>query len=111
MFTRSIPIKLGYKFWYLCSSEGNLFNFNPYLKKDVDQPKELLGIKVVNKLTEVLPSDEKENYELFFDHLFSKMGIMTVLKGRKMKSIGTIRENCLKSVAVGFKANPKKKGN
>ena len=30
MFMRGKPIKFGYKFWCLCSSNGYLFNFDPY---------------------------------------------------------------------------------
>ena len=90
MFMRGKLIKFGYKCCCLCSLEGYLFNFNPYFWKDADQSNESLGIRVINILIEVLPTDETKNFELIFNDFFTSMEIMTILKDRKIKDTGTI---------------------
>ena len=64
MFVRGKLIKFGYKFCCLCNSEEYYFNFNSYLGKDAAQLNEPSGIRVINKLAEVLPIDKTENHEL-----------------------------------------------
>ena len=61
-------LNLGTNFGASAVPERYLFHFNPYLEKDADQPNEPLGIKVVDKLAEVISTDETENHELFFDY-------------------------------------------
>lgn len=92
MFMRGKPIKFGYKCWCLCSSNGYLYNFEPYCGKNeaMEGP---LGVRVITNLISAIPADQYENHELFFDNFFTSHDIMCKLRELKMKATGTIREN------------------
>lgn len=92
MYMRGKPIKFGYKIWCLCSSNGYLYNFSPYVgKSEVEQGP--LGQRVISKLTSVLHKDDIEDYEIFFDNFFTSVPTLIMLKDRKLKASGTVREN------------------
>ncbi|XP_014789159.1 piggyBac transposable element-derived protein 3-like [Octopus bimaculoides] len=108
MFMRSKPIKFGYKFWCLCSYNGYLFNFDPYYGKGDSDSKEPLGMRVVKKLTDVLPSGE-QSYQLFFDNFFTSIETLALLREKHLKATGTIRENCCKKCPmIDYKTMQKK---
>ena len=89
MFMREKPIKFGYKFWCLCSANGYMYNFVPYYGKGDSDGKEPLGMRVVKKLTEVLPSND-QSYQLFFDNFFTSIETLLLLQEKRLKAIGTI---------------------
>lgn len=99
-FMRGKPIKFGYKFWCLCSFDGYLYNFDPYLGKGQDTSTDPLGQRVISMLTDVLPSDQTEKYEVFFDNFFTNIETMKLLKNKNIKATGTIRENRTKQCPV-----------
>ena len=65
MFMKGKPIKFGYKFWCLCSDDGYLYNFAPYLGKENEPNNEPLGIRVIKNLTSIIPKEEATNHEIF----------------------------------------------
>ena len=108
MFMRGKPIKFGYKFWCLCSANGYIYNFDPYYGKGSDDSKYPLGMRVVKKLTEVLPANNQP-YELFFDNFFTSVETLSLLQEKSLKATGTIRENrCKKCPLIDSKAMKKK---
>ena len=92
MYMKGKPIKFGYKIWCLTSSTGYLYQFQPYLGKDSANENQPLGGRVITKLISVIPEDDIENHELFFDNFFTSVDTMAMLKDRKLKATGTIRE-------------------
>ena len=108
MFMRGKPIKFGYKFWCLCSANGYMYNFDPYYGKGDSDGKEPLGMRVVKKLTEVLPSND-QSYQLFFDNFFTSIETLSLLQEKRLKATGTIRENRWKKcLLIDCKAMKKK---
>ena len=109
MFMRGKPIKFGYKFWCLCSSNGYLFNFDPYFGKGEKYDKEPLGMRVVKKLAKIVPSGKEQSYQIFFDNFFTRFETLLFLQRKNMKATGTIRENrCKKCPIMDCKTMKKK---
>ena len=85
MFMRDKLIKFGYKFWCLCNSNGYLFNFDPNFGKGESDGKEPLGMGVVKKLTEVVPSSKEQSYQIFFDNFFTSFETLVLLQKKISK--------------------------
>jgi len=99
-FIRGKPIRWGYKLWTGTNRLGYIEWFEPYQGANTklsDEYKSLgLGASVVLEFVDTLKaSDNKMNYHIFFDNLFSSLPLLSELKSRGVKGTGTIRENRL----------------
>lgn len=86
------PIRFGFKYWCLCSSEGYLFSFIPYAGASENNNKEFkLGENVVLRL---LSNLEKTNQHcVAFDNFFTSHRLMSLLSSKGYFATGTVREN------------------
>lgn len=100
-FIRGKPVRFGYKDWMLCSSSGYCFAFDTYCGKNNNKysTTETLGAKVVLSLLEKLEFPEK--HVVYFDNYFTTLELMKLLREKKIRATGTIRENRLKKCPIG----------
>lgn len=87
-FIKGKPIRYGFKFWCLSTSEGYLLKFDPYCGAGDKKEGKSLGSSVTEKLClEYLP----ENSTIFIDNFFNSLPLLNDLKNENIKCIGTIR--------------------
>ena len=73
-YMKGKPINFGYKVWCLNTNNGYLIQCEPYSGKGDYNPKHGLGVSVVTKLIQKLPSDFKFN--VTFDKLFVSLNLL-----------------------------------
>lgn len=92
MFIRGKPIRFGYKYWCLCSSNGYLYKLIPYAgASEKNNRMYSLGENVVLQLLSVV---EKPNqHTITFDNFFTSFKLMCHLTTLGYFATGTVREN------------------
>lgn len=92
MFSTDKPIRFGFKYWCLCSSDGYLFAFIPYAGgSDSNNTSFGVGENVVLRL---LSNVEHPNQHcVSFDNYFTSHKLMCVLSSKGYFATGTVREN------------------
>lgn len=95
MFIRGKPIRFGFKYWNLCSSDGYCYAFIPYggasATKDPQYEGLGLGETVVLKLLSHLQNPSQ--HCVAFDNFFTSHQLMCRLSSLNYFATGTIREN------------------
>lgn len=109
MFIRGKPIRFGFKFWNLCSSEGYLFHFQPYLGANTNNQNGYgLGENVVMQLLQ--HCNNPGNHTVAFDNFFTSWKLLVRLNEEGFFAVGTVRETrTAKAPMVDCKAIKKKK--
>ena len=106
MFMRNKPVKFGYKFWVLASSNGYPYNVMLYTGKDSVKPSsDGLGSRVVQQLLQVV--EDPHSHTVTFDNFFSSIDLLSSLKLKGFGATGTIRENRLKDCPLRKPASSK----
>lgn len=91
MFMQGKPVRFGFKVWCLCSADGYLFQFIPYVGRDKKINCDLgLGASVVLQLLDVV--NDPQNHAVYFDNFFTSHKLMVELLARKFCATGTVRE-------------------
>lgn len=98
MFMHNKPVKFGYKFWVIASSNGYPFSLQMYLGKNEDRGNETLGTFVVNKLLTVV--NNMGCHTVTFDNFFSSYDLFVHLAKQNLAATGTIRYNRLKGAPL-----------
>lgn len=92
MYIKGKPIRFGYKLWDLCSSNGYLYKFIPYVGAEDNFDKEIgLGAQTVLRLTECIEFPSR--HQLFFDNFFTGYPLMCILADKGLCATGTVRVN------------------
>ena len=99
-YIRSKPIRLGYKFWFLCGADGYPYNFELCKGKD-DGRKEPLGTSVVKRMSSIIESDKCKNHILHFDNFFTSYSLLVDLTGKNLRAMGTVQSNRTESCFFG----------
>lgn len=92
MFIKGKPIRFGYKYWCLCSSDGYLYQFIPYAGACEKNDRTYgLGENVVLRLL----SNVKQpiQHTVTFDNFFTSHKLMCRLSALGYFATGTVREN------------------
>ena len=89
-FIRGKPVRFGYKFWFLCSSDGYPYNFELY-KGRVGDRKTQLGREVVTNMAKVIK--EPANHILHHDNFFTSKDLLEELAAKGQRAVGTMRTN------------------
>ncbi|XP_028658906.1 piggyBac transposable element-derived protein 2-like [Erpetoichthys calabaricus] len=90
-FIKGKPIRFGYKYWAICSSEGYCYTFSLYCGKETTATDVPLGSRVV--LNAVQHIADPSSYALYFDNFFTNMDLLSQLADRGFRATATIREN------------------
>ncbi|XP_036329436.1 piggyBac transposable element-derived protein 3-like [Rhagoletis pomonella] len=92
MFIKGKPIRFGYKYWCLASSEGYLYQLLPYAgASEQEDPGFGLGERVVLSLLSHLEARAKRT--VTFDNFFTSHKLMTRLSNDGFFALGTVRDN------------------
>lgn len=92
MFIKGKPIRFGYKYWCLSSSEGYLYQFIPYAGASVhESPGFGLGERVVLSLMSHL--EDRAKHTVTFDNFFTSHKLMARLSNDGIFALGTVRDN------------------
>lgn len=87
-FIKGKPIRYGFKFWCLTTSEGYLLRFNPYCGSGDKIEGKTLGSSVTEKLClNYLPAGST----VFLDNYFNSLVLLHTLRAHNINCIGTIR--------------------
>ena len=107
MFMKYKPVKFGYKFWVLASSQGYPFHLIFYTGKDMTRNGRPLGQFVINYLLDV---NLQENYHsLSFDNFFSSYLLFTELLEKEIAATSTMRSNRIPKNPLLCESEMKKK--
>lgn len=95
MFIKGKPVRFGFKYWCICSSDGYLYKFIPYAGKSTKDyvGKEKIGLEtqvVINLMSVVTKPNE---HQIYFDHFFTNYDLMVRLNKMGIYATGTIRDN------------------
>ena len=99
-YIRNKAIRFGYKFWFLCGTDGYPYNFQLYKGKD-DGLKEPLGTSGVKRMSSIIESDKCKNHILHFDKFFTNYYLLVDLAGKNIRAIGTVGSNRTESCFFG----------
>lgn len=92
MFIKGKPIRFGYKYWCLASTEGYLYQFIPYAgASEQEDPGFGLGERVVLSLLSHL--EDRAKHTVTFDNFFTSHKLMTRLSNDGFFALGTVRDN------------------
>lgn len=93
MFIKGKPIRFGYKYWCLASTEGYLYQFMPYAGActEHEDPGFGLGERVVLSLLSHL--EDRSKHTVTFDNFFTSHKLMTRLLHDGFFALGTVRDN------------------
>ena len=78
MFIWGKPIRFEHKNWFICSDDGNPFEFIPYQGKPDGKKAGPLGLKVIKEVFEVVADPRK--HDVFFDNFFTSLPLLEELK-------------------------------
>ncbi|GLV61238.1 hypothetical protein CBL_21067, partial [Carabus blaptoides fortunei] len=96
-FIKGKPIRYGFKFWCLNSSEGYLLKFSPYCGAGDKKEGKTLGTSVTEKLClNYLP----QGSTVFIDNFFNSLLLLDELKSHNINCIGTIRADRVERAPV-----------
>lgn len=96
-FIKGKPIRYGFKFWCLNSSEGYLLKFSPYCGAGDKKEGKTLGTSVTEKLClNYLP----QGSTVFIDNFFNSLPLLDELKSHNINCIGTIRADRVERAPV-----------
>ena len=88
----------GYKNWVLTSDDGYKYKIIPYEVKVMDRDCGPPGPRVVNSLFEVV--ENPACHEIFFDNVFTSVGLLKSLPAQGIQATGTIRANRLNNIPL-----------
>nr|XP_023011723.1 piggyBac transposable element-derived protein 2-like [Leptinotarsa decemlineata] len=89
-FIKGKPIRYGFKFWCLATSEGYLLKFNPYCGAGEKLHGKTLGSSVCENLClNYLP----EQSTIYIDNYFTSLPLLHTFRGYNLNCIGTIRSD------------------
>lgn len=92
MFIKGKPIRFGFKYWNICSSEGYCFQFLPYAGVSQSYDKKFgLGENVVVQLLGFCA--EPKHHTVAFDNFFTSHKLMVRLNAEGYFAVGAVREN------------------
>lgn len=98
------PIRFGFKYWCMCSSDGYLFSFIPYGGASDNNNKNLgLGENVVLRLLSKL--DKPNQHCVAFDNFFTSHRLMCLLSSKGYFATGKVRENRTGTLAKKGRGN------
>ncbi|PNJ08718.1 PGBD2 isoform 1 [Pongo abelii] len=91
---RGKPVRLGYKIWCGTTSRGYLVWFEPSQGTLFTKPDRSLdlGGSMVIKFVDALQERGFLPYHIFFDKVFTSVKLMSILRKKGVKAIGTVRE-------------------
>lgn len=97
-FIRGKPVRFGYKFWCLCSTEGLLISFKLYEGKDTGYEKgRTIGESVVETLAKgVVPTGSSG----YIDNFFTTLPLLESFRKDNVNLTGTIRKDKVKDVPL-----------
>ncbi|XP_049314451.1 piggyBac transposable element-derived protein 3-like [Bactrocera dorsalis] len=111
MFIKGKPIRFGFKYWDLCSSDGYLYSFIPYSGANENREPEYkncgLGEMVVLKFLKQL--DNPREHSVAFDNFFTSHKLISHLTSLGYYATGTIRDNRTNKAKLTDVSSSKKK--
>lgn len=97
-FIRGKPVRFGYKFWCLCSSEGLLMSFKLYEGKETGYEEGLtIGESVVETLAKGVVSTGSNR---FIDNFFTTLPLLKSFRKADVNLTGTIRKDKVRDVPL-----------
>nr|XP_023020917.1 piggyBac transposable element-derived protein 2-like [Leptinotarsa decemlineata] len=89
-FIRGKPIRFGFKFWCLTTSDGYLIKFEPYLGSGDKLKGKTLGSSVTEKMClNFIPRKSI----VFIDNYFNSLPLLETLSKHELYGVGTIRSD------------------
>ena len=88
---RSKPIRLGYKIWCLCGSDGDQYHLIIYTGKGENSSGPLGSHIVYEKVDVIAEHSDPLKHELFFGNFFASYNLLADLATKNVKAIGTVR--------------------
>lgn len=108
-FIKGKPIRFGYKLWVAADPSGYVHHVEPYCGNSTRLSDTGLGqgSNVVLGLVEHMQL--KKGTKLYFDNLFTSVGLLNILSEKNLGGTGTLRENrCSSDMKLPNKKNWKK---
>ncbi|KAK6171775.1 hypothetical protein SNE40_018207 [Patella caerulea] len=113
MFMRNKPVKFGYKFWILASTQGFPYKIDLYCGKETNKTKTnktktgTVGASVIFNLLTVV--ENPKAHTITFDNFFTDYDLLKGLADKGFAATGTVRENRMKGAILPKSRSMKKK--
>ena len=92
--TSKKPVRLGYKLWAICGSDGYCHKFDLYCGEDESLSPQQQAARVALDLLSVLP--DPGGHEVFFGTYFTSRSLLSQLKSLGIRATGRVSENLLR---------------
>ncbi|KAK4314976.1 hypothetical protein Pmani_013759 [Petrolisthes manimaculis] len=107
-FIRGKPVRFGYKFWCLCSTEGLLISFKLYEGKETGYEEGLtIGESVVETLSKGTVPKGSNGY---IDNYFTTLPLLESFRKADINLTGTIRKDKVRDVPLLLNMKKKERG-
>lgn len=84
MYHREKPIRFGFQFWVMATSDGTPVHFEPYRGREREQQAEPLETRVVKECVQHIQIPEQ--HVVLFDNLFCLLPLLEYLRERNIKA-------------------------
>ena len=108
-FIRGKPIRFGFKFWCITSSEGFLLHAEPYCGLNTDLPDTGLGQGADVVLGFIEKCEVKAGSTVTFNNLFTLLSFLDELTKLGIRALGTLGQNHFHGAPVDNKTTLAKK--
>ena len=108
-FIRNKPVRIGYKIWFMCSTDGYLYNFQIYKGKETGPKFEALGPSVVEDIVSVIRHEDADKYFLILTTFTQGSNYLTTLttirNNRMMKCLLNILKKKNERVSLDYRSD------
>ena len=84
MYHREKPIRFGFQFWVMATSDGTPVHFEPYRGREREQQAEPLETRVVKECVQHIQIPKQ--HVVLFDNLFCLLPLLEYLRERNIKA-------------------------
>ena len=85
-FIRNKTVRFGYKIWFMCGTDGYLYNLQIYKGKETGPKREALGPRVVEDMASIIRHEDADKHILYFDNFFTNHQLLDILAEKESES-------------------------
>ena len=80
-------MRFGYKIWFMCGTDGYLYNLQIYKGKETGPKREALGPRVVEDMASIIRHEDADKHALYFDKFFTSHQVLNNLAKKNLRAI------------------------
>ena len=79
-------MRFGYKIWFMCGTDGYLYNLQIYKGKETGPKREALGPRAVQDMASIIRHEDADKHMLYYDNFFTNHQLRDILAEEESES-------------------------